>query len=134
MADITFTGHLGGEPELRFTPNGKAVADFSVAESHSRKVGNEWQDDGTTWWRVTAWDWLAESVAESLHKGQRVVVTGQVRSREWEDNEGQKRTSYDVTARQVGIVPKRDQQAAQQPQQAQQGDPWGTPTSDEPPF
>ena len=131
MADIAFTGNLGGPPELRFTPNGKAVADFSVAESHRRKVGNEWQDEGTTWWRVTAWDWLAETVAETLHKGSRVMVTGQVRSREWEDREGQKRVAYDVTARQVGIVPKRDQQAPQQPQQA---DAWGAPASDEPPF
>lgn len=129
MADITFTGHLGRDPELRFTQGGKAVANFSVAEGHRRRNGQEWEDDGTTWWRVTAWERQAEMLAENLTKGARVVVTGQVRSREFE-HEGQTKTSYDVTARHVGIIPKADQQ----PRQAPQADAWGAPANDEPPF
>ena len=129
MADITFTGFLGADPEIKFTSSGKAVANFSVAESHRRRSGTEWEDDGTTWWRVTVWERAAETLAEHLRKGARVIVAGQVRSREFEHN-GQQRTSYDVTARHVGIIPKADQQA----QPAPAGDAWGAPGCDEPPF
>lgn len=124
MADITLTGNTAAEPELRFTPNGKAVATFSVAENHRRKVGNEWQDDGTTWWRVTVWDRLAETVAEALPKGARVLVTGTIKSREYE-KDGEKRTSYDVTARQVAIVPKQ-QQGTSAPAGGSVSDPWAS--------
>ena len=107
MANIEFTGHLGQDPELRFQPNGKAVLSLSVAESHSkRNPGGGWDDDGTTWWRVTVWERAAETLADVLRKGDRVLVIGTVRSREWEDRDGQKRTSYDVNARTVAVVPK----------------------------
>ncbi len=125
MADITLTGNTAAEPELRFTPNGKAVATFSVAENHRRKVGTEWQDDGTTWWRVTVWDKQAETLAETLGKGQRVLVVGQIKSREYE-KDGEKRTSYDVTARHVAVIPKQQQGASSAPAGGQAGDPWGT--------
>ncbi|HLR97252.1 MAG TPA: single-stranded DNA-binding protein [Jiangellaceae bacterium] len=135
MADITITGNTAAEPELRFTPNGKAVATFSVAENHRRKVGNEWQDDGTTWWRITVWERQAETLAETLGKGDRVLVTGTVRSREWE-KDGEKRTSYDVTARHVAVIPKAQQGQQQAPAGGQQGDPWaaGQSFGNEPPF
>lgn len=130
MADITFTGHLGGEPELRFQPNGKAVLSLSVAESHSRRnPGGGWDDDGTTWWRVTAWDRQAETLADVLRKGDRVLVVGTVRSREWEDRDGQKRTSYDVNARTVAVVPKANTGTRATPQQPPAADPWATDTA-----
>src|SRR5690554_7152393 len=108
MADITLTGNVGSS-ELRFTQGGKALLSLSVAENHRKRDGNGWADDGTTWWRVTVWERQAEALAEHVHKGDRVIVTGTVRSREWEDQEGQKRTAYDVTARHVGVVPKAGQ-------------------------
>lgn len=138
MADIQFTGNLGGDVELRFTSSGKAVANFNVADSLRRKNPNtnEWEDVSTTWWRVQAWERLAETLAESLSKGTRVIVTGTVHARDWEDKDGQKRTAYDVTAKNVGIIP-RSSASASRPQQSQQaaGDPWAAPVpTDEPPF
>jgi len=124
MADITLTGNTAAAPELRYTPNGRAVATFSVAENHRRKVGDDWQDDGTTWWRITVWGQHAETLAETLDKGQRVLVIGTVRSREWE-KDGEQRTSYDVTARHVAVIPKAPQ-ASPSPAGGAAGDPWAT--------
>src|SRR5690625_766399 len=104
MADITLTGHTT-QPEMRFTSTGKALLSFSVAENHRKRDGNGWQDDGTTFGRITAWERQAEMLAEVLEKGTRVLVTGTVRAREWE-KDGEKRTSYDVTARHVAVIPK----------------------------
>jgi len=148
MADISFSGNVGNN-ELRFTPQGKAVLSLSVAENHRKKQGNEWVDDGTTWWRVTVWDRQAETLAEHAPKGTRVLVTGTVRSREFEHN-GDKRTAYDVTARHVAIIPKADSSSSNgyrntggnqhgHPNGGQAGDPWATGGSDrnftdEPPF
>lgn len=127
MADITFAGNLGDTPEIRFTPNGKAVATFNVAENHHRRQGNDFIEDGTTWWRVTAWEKQAETLAEYLKKGTRVLVTGTVKSRQWEDRDGQKRTSYDVTARQVAVIPKHAGQHHQPaPAETVDVDPWAT--------
>ena len=128
MADIQISGNVG-QSELKFTQGGSAYLRFSVAENHRKKTGNEWVDDGTTWWNITVWDKLAERLAEAVVKGARVVVTGTVRSREYE-KDGETRTAIGVTARQVGIVPRDDSRPPQQ-----QSDPWGTgaaPT--EPPF
>ena len=138
MANIEFTGHLGQDPELRFQPNGKAVLSLSVAESHSkRNPGGGWDDDGTTWWRVTVWERAAETLADVLRKGDLVLVIGTVRSREWEDRDGQKRTSHDVNARTVAVVPKPGAGTSTAPQRASSwtadlaqqrpaDDPWAT--------
>src|SRR5699024_6660422 len=83
MAEIQISGNVG-QSELKFTQGGSAYLRFSVAENHRKKTGNEWVDDGTTWWNITAWDKLAERLAEAVVKGARVVVTGTVRSREYE--------------------------------------------------
>ena len=123
MADITVQGNVGSI-DLRFTGTGKAVLSLSVAENHRRKNGQEWEDDGATWWRVTAWERQAETLAEHVQKGDRVLVTGTVRSREYE-KDGEKRTSYDVTARHVAVIPKA-QQGASAPAGGQAGAPWGT--------
>src|SRR5699024_2692721 len=134
MADITFTGNVGNS-ELKFTSSGKALLSFSVAESHrKRDEAGQWADDGApTWWRCTAWERQAEALAEQVTKGARVIVTGQVRSRQYE-HDGQTKTSYDVTARQVGIIPKAQGQG--QPQGVPEPtNPWGTqPYDGQPPF
>ena len=97
---------------------------FAVAENHSVRDGNGWTKDGTTWWRVSVWERLAETLVEHLKTGDRVIVTGTVRSREW-GKDGETRTSYDVTARHVGVVPKAGQ-TAQAPAGGTGGDPWST--------
>lgn len=102
MSTITVVGNLTADPELRFTASGKAVASLNVAESQRVKDGDQWRDGDTTYWRVTAWDGLAEHIGDSLAKGLRVIVTGRVTSRTYETREGEKRTVYEITADAVG--------------------------------
>src|SRR5690625_3571051 len=135
MAEISFVGNVGST-DLRFTQTGRAVLSISVAEQHRKRDGNAWVDDGApTWWRVTAWERQAETLAEHVQKGDRVLVTGTVKSREWE-KDGQTHTSYDVTARHVAIIPKAGQTAPQAPAGGAAGDPWaaGQSFGNEPPF
>ena len=102
MSIITVVGNLTADPELRFTKSGKAVASLNVAESTRVKEGDTWKDGDTTYWRVTAWDGLAEHIGDSLQKGLRVIVTGRVASRTYETREGEKRTVYEISADAVG--------------------------------
>ena len=101
MATITIIGNLTDAPELRFTAAGKAVANFTVAESKRVKDGDTWKDGPTTYWRVSIWDSIAENMAESLGKGQRVIVVGEVAQRSYETNAGEKRSVFEVTASEV---------------------------------
>ena len=135
MADIQIVGTIGRTDDLKYTNNGKAVLSLSVAEDHNRRQNGEWVKEGTTWWRVTAWERQAETLAEHVQKGDRVLVTGTVKSREWE-KDGQTHTSYDVTARHVAVIPKAGQTAPQAPAGGAAGDPWSTGQSfdDAPPF
>ena len=102
---ITIIGNLTADPELRFTPNGAAVANFTVAStprSFDRQT-NEWKDGETLFMRCSVWREAAENVAESLTKGARVVVRGRLVSRSWEDKEtGQRRSVMEMQADEVG--------------------------------
>ncbi len=101
---ITIIGNLTGDPELRFTPSGAAVASFTVASS-SRvmdKTTNEWKDGDTTFLRCNVWRQYAENVAESLQRGMRVIVNGRLKQRSYETKEGEKRTVYEVEVDDVG--------------------------------
>lgn len=99
FSKIMIIGNLGRDPELRYTPNGKAVTQFSVAVSHSRPDGQGgWIDDGTDWYRVSVFGDRADRAAEQLRKGNRVFVEGRFKSREFEGKDGEKRTSLDITA------------------------------------
>lgn len=133
MAEISFVGNVGST-DLRFTQTGRAVLSISVAENHRKRDGNAWVDDGVTWWRITVWERQAETLAEHVQKGDRVLVTGTVKSRDWE-KDGEKRTNYDVTARHVAVIPKAGQ-TSQAPAGGAAGDPWSTgqPFSDGAPF
>lgn len=111
MANISFTGRLAQDAELRFTPNGKAVASLNVAENHSRKNSQtgEFEDTGTTWRRVTVWGKRGEAIAD-LKKGAVVLVQGREETREYEKQDGSKGYSLEVTADVVGVVPTGNQQ------------------------
>lgn len=101
---ITVVGRVVEPAELRFTPAGAAVATMRVAWNDRRKnAAGEWEDGDAHFLTVTAWRQLAESVAE-LAKGQRVVVVGELKSRQWETREGDKRTSWQVEAEDVGVL------------------------------
>ncbi|NYF98263.1 single-stranded DNA-binding protein [Janibacter cremeus] len=102
---ITVVGNLTADPELRFTPSGAAVANFTVASTPRTfdRQTNEWKDAETLFMRCSVWREAAENAAESLTRGARVVVTGRLVSRSWEDKEtGQKRTVMEMQADEVG--------------------------------
>jgi single-strand DNA-binding protein len=103
MADNTTTlvGNLTRDPELRFTTNGRAVASFGIAVGRRYQVNGEWQEQ-TSYFNVTAWGQLGENAAASLSKGARVVVTGRLEQREYTTKEGEKRTTIDVIADELG--------------------------------
>jgi len=101
---ITVIGNLTDDPELRFTPSGAAVANFTVAStprSFDRQT-NEWKDGETLFLRCSVWRQVAENVAESLQKGMRVIVQGRLVSRSYEDREGQRRTVNELQVDEVG--------------------------------
>lgn len=101
---ITFEGVLGATPELRFADSGNAWLKMNVAVS-SRKKGkdNAWSDGPTTWLKVKAFGQVAENIAESLQKGDRVVVSGKFETQEWQTREGEDRKDLVVTADLVGV-------------------------------
>jgi single-strand DNA-binding protein len=101
---ITIIGNLTNDPELRFTPSGAAVANFTVASTPRTfdRQANEWKDGETLFMRCSVWRDAAENVAESLQRGTRVVVSGRLRSRSYETKEGEKRTVVEMEADEVG--------------------------------
>lgn len=102
---ITIIGNLTGDPELRFTPSGAAVANFTVASTPRQfdRQSNEWKDGETLFMRCSIWREAAENVAESLTRGTRVVVQGRLVSRSWEDKEtGQKRSVMEMQVDEIG--------------------------------
>jgi single-strand DNA-binding protein len=103
---ITLVGNLTNDPELRFTPSGAAVANFTVASSTRvlDKQTNEWKDGDTTFIRCNVWRQYAENVAESLQRGMRVVVTGRLKVRQYETRDGGKGTSVECEVDDVGPV------------------------------
>ena len=120
FSKIMFIGNLGRDPEMRYTPNGKPVTQFSVAVSHSREPDGQggWIDDGTDWFRVSVFGDRAERAAEQLRKGNKVFVEGRFKSREFEGKDGEKRTSLDVTADNVISLQARGQNDDGGPSQA----------------
>jgi len=100
---ITIVGNLTDDPELRYTPNGAAVANVRVAVNRRIPDGaGGWKDAETSFFRVNAWRTLAENAAESLTRGTRVVVTGRLRSRSWENQEGETRSAVEIEADEIG--------------------------------
>jgi single-strand DNA-binding protein len=99
---VVIVGNLTDDPELRYTPNGAAVANFRVAVNRRyRDQSGEWKDGETSFFRVNAWRTLAENVAESLTRGSRAVVVGRLRARSWETPEGETRSSVEIEADEI---------------------------------
>jgi single-strand DNA-binding protein len=101
---ITVAGNLVDDPELRFTPAGQAVARFRVASTPRFRDNStgEWKDGDSLFLTCNVWRQAAENVAESLHRGMRVIVSGRLRQRSYETKEGEKRTVYEVEVDDVG--------------------------------
>ena len=144
MAFLTIVGNVGGV-ELKFTPQGKAVCEVSVAENHNRKneQTGQWETESTTWRRVSFWENQAEAVASEIQKGDRVIVAGDEKLREYERKDGSKGASLEMRGRHIGkvVMPLQNQQQSggfQQQQQApppagnQQASAFGQMTSNDP--
>lgn len=101
---ITVVGNLTSDPEMRFTQSGAAVANFTVASTPRsyNKQTQQWEDGEALFLRCSVWRQLAENVAESLTKGMRVIVQGNLRQRSYQTKEGEKRTSYELDVQEVG--------------------------------
>lgn len=146
---ITVVGNLTAAPELRFTPAGAAVANFTVASTPRTfdKSTQEWKDGDPLFMRCSVWREAAEHAAESLDKGARVVVVGRLKQRSFETKEGEKRTVVELDVDEVGPslryatakISKAGRGSGGHAVQADD-DPWATPaaaasaTPDEPPF
>lgn len=152
---ITIQGRLSGDPELRFAKTGTAMCTISVPDQKRRKnpQTNEWEDQSaTTWFRATIFKDAAEALAEHGRKGDTVIVTGELITREWVNGQGDTKSSLEIDFATVAIVP-RAPQATRQPAagddpwavQAQAGraqtspaqtpgNGWGRPSDTEPPF
>jgi len=160
---ITLIGNLTGDPDLRFTPSGAAVANFTVASTPRTfdRQTQEWKDGEAMFINCAAWRNLAENVAESLTKGSRVIVSGRLRSRSYEGREGEKRTVFEIDVDEIGpslryATAKVTRTTSSgggggswqggggasgapagdwsSPAQAPDNDPWANAQSDEPPF
>lgn len=101
---ITVIGNLTADPELRFTPSGSAVANFTIASTPRTfdRQSNEWKDGETLFLRASVWRESAENVAESLTKGTRVIVSGRLKSRTYDTKEGEKRTVMELEVDEIG--------------------------------
>jgi single-strand DNA-binding protein len=135
---ITVVGNTTADVELRYTQSGVAVANVTIASTPRvfNKMSNEWEDGESLFLRATGWKELAEHMAATLHKGTRVIATGVLRQRSYEDKDGNKRTSIELDIEEIGPSLKyataqvtrvqqsgtqqRNQQAARQPQQQPQ--------------
>jgi single-strand DNA-binding protein len=95
---VILIGRLGRDPELKYTPSGAPVAKFSLATDESYKDHTGEQQDRTEWHNIVAWNKLAEICGEYLNKGKLVYIEGSIRSRQWQDQAGNKRTAYDIIA------------------------------------
>ena len=100
---ITIVGNLTRDPELRFTPSGQATATFGVAVNRrwQNRQTQEWEE-ATSFFDVVSWGQLAENTAQSLTRGTRVMVSGRLDQRTWENQEGEKRSKIEITADEIG--------------------------------
>ncbi len=104
---VMIIGNLGRDPEMRYTPSGQAVTQFTVAVNRNYKgQDGNWQEE-TEWFRVVAWAQLGERAAENLRKGMKVYVEGRLQTRQWEDQQGQKRYTTELVANQVTNLDRR---------------------------
>lgn len=147
-ASVTLVGRLGADPELRFGASGMPILKARLVTSGRKKdpETDKWIDVDTTWWAISAFREMAESAAESLRKGDEIIVVGKMKSREYETPEGEKRSVFEVTADHIGPSLRRatcslnriqrssstgEGRAAFEQAKQQLDDPWTTKLPDE---
>ena len=124
-------GHLGKDPEMRYTPSGVPVTSFSVATSRKWTNANGEQQEKTTWFRVTCWKKLAELTAQYLQKGRLVLVEGDIDASAWTDKEGNPRASLELTATGIWFLGGRGESGEGVPAGANAGGGEGFPVSED---
>lgn len=107
---IIIVGNLGRDPELKYTPQGQGVCEFSVATSEKRKDNIGEIKEETTWFKVSFWGKLAEVASQYLSKGRQVYIEGRLRTREWTDKEGRTRTSLEISGSELKLLGGRNDQ------------------------
>ncbi len=105
---VILVGNLGQDPEMRYLPNGDGVCNFTIATSESWKGQDGSQQERTEWHRIVAFRKLAEICGEYLKKGKQVYIEGKIKTRSWEDKEGNKRYTTEVVADQMTMLGRRD--------------------------
>ena len=131
---VMVIGHLGKDPEMRYTPSGRPVTTFSVAVSRSWNTADGERRSETEWFNIVAWGNLAEICKQYLHKGQQVYIEGRLQTRRWEDNEGQKRTSVEVVANEMMMLGDRRDNSSQSQEQDSEDEDAAEPMADEDEF
>lgn len=104
---VMIIGNLGRDPEMRYTPSGRPVTTFSVASSRSWNTSNGERRVETEWFNIIAWGSLAEICKQYLIKGQQVYIEGRLQTRQWDDSDGNKRTSIEIVANEMIILGDR---------------------------
>jgi single-strand DNA-binding protein len=104
---VMIIGHLGREPEMRYTPSGRPVATFSVATTRSWHSADGERHEETEWFNVVAWGSLAEICSQHLHRGQQAYVEGRLQTRRWDDADGKKHFATELVAREIIMLGER---------------------------
>ena len=131
---VMIIGHLGKDPEMRYTPSGRPVTTFTVAVSRTWNSADGERHAETEWFNVVAWGNLAEICKQYLGKGQQVYVEGRLQTRRWDDKEGQKHTSVEVVAGEMMMLGDRREPSAATEEQAGVSEGEAAASEDEFPF
>jgi single-strand DNA-binding protein len=119
---VMLIGHLGRDPEMRYTPSGRPVTTFTVATSRTWNTSDGERHTETEWFNIVAWGNLAEICKQYLTKGQQVYVEGRLQTRRWEDTEGGKHTSIEVVANEMMMLGERRDNSQNQSSEAVEAD------------
>ena len=120
---ISVKGNLGSDPDLKFSKNNTAYCNFSLAYTPRKQINGEWQDGEVTWFRVIAFGTKAEAIADTFRKGDSVLVVGDLEQKTYTDKEGNEKTSMEIAAKEVGLVPRLGKPKTQQFAK-QEASPW----------
>ncbi len=118
---VLIIGHLGRDPEMRYTPSGRPVTTFSVATSRNWKTSSGEKRSETEWFNIVSWGSLAEICNQYLAKGQQVFIEGRLQTRRWEDDEGNRRNTVEVVAKEMVILGERKKKYSETHNDAETG-------------
>ena len=131
---VLLVGRLGQDPEIRYTPSGTAVANFTMA-TNERWTDNEGaKQERTDWHRVVAWRRIGEIVGEYCHKGSQVLIEGRLQTRSWEDRDGNKRWTTEVVAKNVQLLDAKNGNGSERPPAPESEEGYTGPEDDDIPF